>query len=158
MDLVNAHLDWHSSCDNFMFDWTTRYIRRTRAVRGGHTPPERTMDMSNKRKSAAGGRTSRPPGSVFEIVDSTSDEQYWTLGMFPTLADALAALADCTPDDLPGDHDEYDGACRVEVREHKYGWGGTGKCVHAREWTSEYNEAEDEYEWRICTPNAGGEA
>lgn len=36
----------------------------TPAVRGGHTPPERTMDMGNKRKSAAGGRTSRPHGSA----------------------------------------------------------------------------------------------
>ena len=96
--------------------------------------------------------------SVFEIVDSTSDEQYWTLGMFPTLADALAALDGCTPDDMPGDHYDYEGVCRVEVRERKYGWGGTGTCVHAREWTSEYNEAKDEYEWRIRTPNAPDEA
>ena len=32
----------------------------TRRFTGGHTPPERTMDMSNKRKSAAGGRTVEP--------------------------------------------------------------------------------------------------
>ena len=103
--------------------------------------------------AGAGESSPAPDGSVFEIVDSTIDEQYWTLGMFPTLADALSALDGCTPEDMPGDHDEYEGICRVEVREHKYGWGGTGKCVHAREWTSEYNETADEYEWRIRTPN-----
>lgn len=109
----------------------------------------------NETKTQGGGQGYAPAaGSVFEIVDSTSDEQYWTLGMFPTLDDALAALDGCTPEDMPGDHDEYEGVCRVEVREHKYGWGGTGKCVHAREWTSEYNETADEYEWRIRTPNA----
>jgi len=92
-------------------------------------------------------------GSVFEIVDNTNDEQYWTLGIFPTIGDAMAALDDCSPDDMPEDHYEYEGFCRVEIRERKYGWGGTGKSILTREWTSEYNEAADDYEWCIRTPN-----
>lgn len=89
-------------------------------------------------------------GSVFEIVDCTDDEQYYTLGLFPTLAAAMSELDTCTPDDLPRDYEGCDTVCRIEVRERKYGWHvSTGKCVHAREWTSEYNEAKDEYEWRI---------
>ena len=42
----------------------TKETHRTPAVRGGHTPPERTMDMATKRKSAAGGRTAPPLCSV----------------------------------------------------------------------------------------------
>jgi hypothetical protein len=86
---------------------------------------------------------------VFEVVDATSDEQYWTLGIFPTLPEALAALDGCTPDDLPGDHGEYDDFCQVEIRERKFGWGGTGKAVCSREWAGEHNDAADEYVWRL---------
>lgn len=93
---------------------------------------------------------------VYEIVDATSDERYWTLGMFPTLTDALVALDDTDPDDMPGDHDDYESLCRIEVRERQYGWGGTGKTVRVREWTSEYNEVADEYEWRALTDAANG--
>ena len=31
---------------------------------------------------------------IFEAVDSTNEETYWTLGVWSTLEDALAAFAD----------------------------------------------------------------
>ena len=85
---------------------------------------------------------------VYEIVDSTDDERYWTLGIFASLADALAAMNGITPDDLPGDHEEYEGACRVEIRERAMGWGDKGKCVQDYEWRDKYNEDADVYEWQ----------
>ena len=87
--------------------------------------------------------------SVFELVDCTDDEQYYPLGHWLTLAEALTALNEClSPVDLCSDGCHED-CCIVEIREHKIGWSGHGKKVYEREWASEYNEAKDEYEWHV---------
>jgi hypothetical protein len=85
--------------------------------------------------------------NVYEAVDATSDEQYYTLGVWLDLATARAALDTVTPDDMPGDHDDYEDVCRVEIRERKLGWGGVGVRVRVWEWRREYDEAADEYRW-----------
>lgn len=90
------------------------------------------------------------------MVDCTDDEQYFPLGHWLTLADAIAALDECQdPDDLGSDgcHDDY---CKVEIREHKIGWSGHGKTVYVREWSQKYDEAKDDYEWHVM-PNAKDE-
>lgn len=92
------------------------------------------------------------------MVDATDGEQYFPLGHWPTLVDAMNALDECkTPADLGSDgcHDDY---CKVEIREHKFGWSGHGDKVHQREWSLKYDEAKDEYEWHIVTPNASSSA
>jgi hypothetical protein len=97
--------------------------------------------------------TESVPAAIYEVVDS-SNETYWTLGVFPALAAAKAALDGCTPDDLPGDRDDCDDYCRVEVRERRFGWGGVGKTVHTCEWHRVYREADDEYDWQQTVPDA----
>ncbi len=82
---------------------------------------------------------------VYEIVDATSDEQYWPLGIFPTLAEATAALSGCR--EPPSDNAEE--FCRIEVRERAVGWGDLGKCVHVQEWVSYYDELADEWKWKL---------
>jgi hypothetical protein len=91
--------------------------------------------------------TESVPAVIYEVVDS-SNETYWTLGVFPTLAAVKTALDGCNPDDLPGDHDDFDDYCKVEVRERCFGWGGVGKTVQTCEWRRVYREADDEYVWQ----------
>lgn len=103
------------------------------------------------------GSTASPaaPCSVFEAVDATSGEQYWTLGIWPTLEAALEALESCKePSDFGcDDHDDYDDVCVVEVRERAIGWSGVGKKRATLTWRSSYDEAADLWRWHRETPN-----
>ena len=116
------------------------------------------MKDHETQENAALGGTCAADCSVFEIVDSSSDEMYFTCGFFLTLASAIAAIAECdTPHDLGGDHSDFGDDCaKVEVRERKVGWSGTGKVVYMREWERAYDELTDEYSWKK-KPNAQGE-
>jgi hypothetical protein len=110
-----------------------------------NTPPTEQPDATAAVAGAA-------PCSAFEIVDCTDDEQYFPLGHWLTLADAIAALDTCKdPDDLPSDGN-HDDSCKVEIRKHKLGWSGHGRVVYRREWAQKYDEAKDEYEWYVL-PN-----
>jgi len=88
--------------------------------------------------------------SVFEAVDSTNEETYWSLGVWPTLEYALAAFTDCQD---PGDfgchnHNEHDDLCVIEIRERSFGWGGPGIPRATLRWENMYDEAADEFKWR----------
>jgi len=88
--------------------------------------------------------------NVYEVVDHTTHETYWTLGIFATLLDALTALDKIAdPDDLPDARDKDDDFCRVEIRERPLGWNdGPGKLVHVREWEHVLDDEADEFIWR----------
>jgi len=88
---------------------------------------------------------------VFEMVDATDDEQYFPIGIWLTLESAMTALNECKdPDDVGSDgcHEDY---FKVEIRQHQIGWSGHGKLVYQREWTNNYDEAKDEYNWIVNT-------
>ena len=88
------------------------------------------------------------PAGVFEIVDVSEGETFYTLGCFLSLADALLALdAAKEPSDLNSDA-HHENFAKVEIRERAVGWSGHGKGVYERSWVEEYNEAKDEYQWR----------
>ena len=89
------------------------------------------------------------PTTVFEVVDATSDEQYWTLGIFLSFDEAKSAVDVPMPSDIGcSDHDDYDDFRKVEIRERAIGWGGSGKTVAKMEWeSSSYDEKEDEFKW-----------
>jgi len=92
--------------------------------------------------------------SMFEAVDATGDEQYWTLGWWPTLDEALAELEKCAdPAELDtwGYH-EPDDICVVEIRERKMGWGDQGVKRATVTWRREYRDDDaDEGVWRRGT-------
>lgn len=71
--------------------------------------------------------------SVFEVVDTTDEDMYFTMGVFLTLNAATKALNECTPKNMPSDYD-HDDFCRIEIRERRFGWSGIGKTVQVREW------------------------
>lgn len=116
--------------------------------------------MSEKQTVEVGNSLHQPLGSVvFEAVDATNEETYWTLGMFATLEDAIEQLTKCTPDDLPSERDFDDECCRVEVYEHKVGqWGGHGRKVYEHVWNVKWNEETDEMEWVFVSPNVPHQA
>lgn len=95
-------------------------------------------------------------GSVFEVVDSSNEETYWTLGIWRTLQEALAALDVENPEDVGcNEAEEYDEHRTIEVRERKIGWGGTGKRVAKVEWKATWDEPADKFKWaRVQTLNS----
>jgi hypothetical protein len=88
--------------------------------------------------------------NIYEIIDATTHEIYWTLGVWYSLPDALAALDKIAdPGDLPDARDKDDDFCRVEIRERQPGWNdGPGKLVHTRAWDYILDEEADEFLWR----------
>lgn len=94
------------------------------------------------------------PGSVFEAVDATSEESYYTMGIWLTLESAVSALR-ARGTNAPGEHD--DDCCVVEVRERKVGvldWSETGKMRWKFMWEKKYEASDDSYEWHVTeTPN-----
>lgn len=113
---------------------------------------ERHLDELQPKSESA---LAAPSGSVFEVVDSSNEETYWTLGIWPTLQEALSALDVENPEDVGcNEADEYDEHRTIEVRERKIGWGGSGKRVAKVEWKATWDEAADEYKWaRVQTLN-----
>ena len=99
-------------------------------------------------------------GSVFEAVDASSDEQYYTCGIWLTFDAAIAAFRKLG-DNEPGE-DIADGVKIIEIRERKIGeldWSETGKVVAKFVWRKDYREADDSYEWRLTeTPNEKADA
>ena len=83
---------------------------------------------------------------VFEIVDHTNDEVYFTQGLWPTLEEAIEAIEDLEPNDL----DSFDSAedyCRVQIHERKFGYHDLGHCLYTVEFTGRYDAERDDYVW-----------
>jgi len=87
---------------------------------------------------------------LYEVVDATDDEMYFTQGTFLSLEEIIKDIeSESDPTNLTdNDVDEY---FKIEIWERKIGWSGRGKVVYAREWVNEYNEDTDEDEWRAKT-------
>jgi hypothetical protein len=94
------------------------------------------------------------PCSIFELVDATNDETYYTLGLYLTLQDAVddACVGDSPPTDC------YEDFATLEVRERKLGYSGhsnNGKKVAVVVWTRDF-ESDEDGPWRFeCKSNAG---
>jgi len=85
---------------------------------------------------------------VYEIVDATSDEQYWPIGVCATLDDCLQALADCyNPHSVPCD-DIGSESYTIEIYRRKLGYldlYNVGTSIYTIEFTERYDEVKDEY-------------
>jgi len=111
---------------------------------------EHILDKMQNSEADGVAASAEISGSVFEAVDATSDDQYWTLGIWPTLEAAKAALEACQePSDFGCvEHDDCDEVCAVEIREREVGWSGAGKKRATLIWRSKYDEDEDEWKWQ----------
>ena len=94
--------------------------------------------------------------SVFEIIDKTSDEMYFPLGIFKTLDEAKSKLENWPKDERISEFSDGEEYEKIEINERKFGWTENGKTVFTLERHEVYNDDDDEYYWeRIYnTPNA----
>jgi len=86
--------------------------------------------------------------SVFEVIDSTNDEMYFTLGIFQTLEAAkndvlkVAKTSDpITEYGCDGDYEE------VTIEERKIGWTGRGNVVFTINRENKYDDEVDDNNW-----------
>lgn len=93
------------------------------------------------------------PLTIYEIVDASSDEQYFPLGTFLTLEQALKELDKATaegPYSVSHEFsDSYGDPLIVEIRERKIGWSEEGKLVFYRLIEEVYDEEKDEYNYEV---------
>lgn len=85
---------------------------------------------------------------IYQIVDATSDEVYFTLANFNDFGTAKNALLERTkPDCAITDSDDNDDYEKIDIYEYALGWGAAKKIVYTLERNKKYNEATDEFEW-----------
>ncbi len=94
-------------------------------------------------------------GSVFELVEILQcEDQYYPLGLFLTLADAVAVVEYNGVGVCTMDPEEWAG---VEIRERKIGLSSNGKTVWTRSWERNFadeDDAADEVErWKVIQPS-----
>lgn len=85
---------------------------------------------------------------IYQIVDATSDEVYFTLANFNDFEAAKNTLLerakpDCAITDS-GDNDDYE---KIDIYEYALGWGEKKKVVYTLERNKKYDEATDQFEW-----------
>ena len=111
--------------------------------------------MANDNEKTSDSPLIQSTGPVFELVDCTDDENYFPMGLFISLEDALAQVRDLNepPTDDP---EEF---VRMEVRKRQMGklrlWDN-GKTVATIKWTQDYIESRGDWVWRkpsISLPN-----
>lgn len=90
--------------------------------------------------------TEQQPTEIYELVDATDDEQYYTLGVFTTREGAFAAG---TAGDSPPTMQEVEDCCILEIRKRPLDSLVPGPISPELtiEWSQTYNEDTDEDEW-----------
>ena len=79
---------------------------------------------------------------IFEVVDASDDERYYSLGVFLTKDEAMACL---NADEPPCDGEE---SVTIEVRQRKIGWHPHDSIqIASRNWTQSYDDESDE-KWK----------
>ena len=83
---------------------------------------------------------------IYEVMDTSSDEVYYTLGLFLSLDAAKKAIVDCGDEPVSEyvnpEHEE------IKVMERKEGWSNLGKEVY-RLNRDVYENADGEYRCRV---------
>lgn len=86
---------------------------------------------------------------IYELVDTSDDESYHTLGLFLTYDEALVCAT--TESKSGGPQTElFDDFARLEIRQREIGyagWSKVGTTLAEVDWTSEWND-EGEHAWR----------
>jgi len=86
--------------------------------------------------------------TVYEIVDYTDDEKYFTLGIFETAEQALDEIDKAERRDSPisefcdGEYEE------IQVLKRKIGWSQHGTTIKTIKRQEFYDEDKDEYYWK----------
>src|SRR5690625_1955477 len=84
---------------------------------------------------------------IYEVIDSTDDDKYYTLGFFRTLDEAKQAITEKGQPHQPIStwvDEEFES---IAIKEHTFGWGGFGKRVYEIYREEQYDEKTDKNEW-----------
>ena len=82
--------------------------------------------------------------TIFEAVDVTDDEMYFTVGLWPTLDEAITEIEKCKePDECSEQYHEEFG--KVEIRERAIGFSDQGTKRAEIEWKAKYDEEDEQY-------------
>jgi hypothetical protein len=88
---------------------------------------------------------------VYEVVDSSSDEMYYPLGVFLSQAEAHRAIQSRSRTDRAiswvADDSDSDFEC-IRIKKRKVGWSESGAMVSEIKREQYYDEENDEYKWR----------
>jgi hypothetical protein len=107
-------------------------------VVGPHILPHSAAKALTERILAAS--ESAKPQHVFEVVDASDEERYYTLGMFFDRNEAMSLL-DC--DEPPYNDDDPESAV-IEIRERPVGFHPHKfKTIAARTWVRNYSDDDD---------------
>jgi len=86
--------------------------------------------------------------SLFEIVDMTNDEVYYTLAVYDDFETAKSELLSRDNKDFAltdlGCDDEFE---KIEIRRCELGWGKRYKTIFKLMRSRDYNQASGEFEW-----------
>lgn len=86
--------------------------------------------------------------NFYQIVDITSDEVYFTLGVFSDFETAKSELEKRNDKGYPitesGDYDDFE---KIQIRERPIGWGDRYKTVLTLNRHKKYHEETDESHW-----------
>ena len=79
---------------------------------------------------------------LYEVVDQTLEDIYWTLGIWESLKDAIEACSvgnspECA---LGANIEDY---VKFHIQERKIGFSDTGKHVATVEWDKQYDDDDD---------------
>jgi hypothetical protein len=120
--------------------------------------------MPTKKQTQAGQATKSPedsrrcaaaPGSVFELIElQQCEDNYYPLGIFLTLADAVAMVEKHGVGVCNNDPDEWAG---VEIKQRRIGLSDNGRTVWKRSWERDWSDDNANDKWKVITPSQNTE-
>ena len=85
---------------------------------------------------------------IYEIIDSTLDEMYYTIGLFLSLDEAIKKVEESGISMFGNVCEDY-AICHIKEREiGELSWSDVGKDVYECEWKCNY-EDDSEDEWKV---------
>lgn len=87
--------------------------------------------------------------AVYELVDVTGDDVYWSLGLFESVELAEECIRYTTEKDGQPPRSEMCDGCRVdlELRRREFGPGDSHKTIWRRSWIEEVDESNEQFVW-----------
>lgn len=106
---------------------------------------------SESTKTEQTGSLAVAPSSVFELIERQQcEDQYFPIGIFRTLEEAIAVVEKHGVNICNNDPDEWAG---VEINERKFGLSDNGKTVWKRSWERDFSDEATE-RWKIIGPSS----
>lgn len=85
---------------------------------------------------------------IYELVDYSYGEEYYTLGIFESVEDALREIEKVEQDYCPISEFVYDDYEELHLYKRKIGWSQHGTPTLKIRRKEEYDEEKDEFYWR----------